>query len=198
MQTGIKAAEKSLAATDARCRHAPYDPGASRGRRLGLGHRQRPDQTRHNQAFFTKLFPTAEWDEHQGQTVVQVAHAELTEPYAVLLADDLVTDITNEVRLIRATPSNAESGPDRPLSLTAVSNFVKMAEREGFEPSNEVSPVTRFPVAPVQPLRHLSRYHAASAAPKGYDTGALTVARLPGAPFDSEPSTCPCFSPAPP
>src|ERR1700733_13670441 len=25
-------------------------------------------------------------------------------------------------------------------------------EREGFEPSNEVSPVTRFPVAPVQPL----------------------------------------------
>jgi site-specific DNA recombinase len=33
----------------------------------------------------------------------------------------------------------------------------KMAEREGFEPSNEVSPVTRFPVAPVQPLRHLSR-----------------------------------------
>jgi hypothetical protein len=33
----------------------------------------------------------------------------------------------------------------------------QMAEREGFEPSNEVSPVTRFPVAPVQPLRHLSR-----------------------------------------
>src|ERR1017187_6139808 len=30
------------------------------------------------------------------------------------------------------------------------------AEREGFEPSDEVSPVTRFPVAPVQPLRHLS------------------------------------------
>src|ERR1019366_10327068 len=29
-------------------------------------------------------------------------------------------------------------------------------EREGFEPSNEVTPVTRFPVAPVQPLRHLS------------------------------------------
>jgi hypothetical protein len=29
-------------------------------------------------------------------------------------------------------------------------------EREGFEPSNEVSPVTRFPVAPVQPLWHLS------------------------------------------
>ena len=34
----------------------------------------------------------------------------------------------------------------------------QMAEREGFEPSNEVAPVTRFPVAPVQPLRHLSRH----------------------------------------
>jgi hypothetical protein len=33
-----------------------------------------------------------------------------------------------------------------------------MTEREGFEPSNEVAPVTRFPVAPVQPLRHLSRH----------------------------------------
>jgi hypothetical protein len=31
-----------------------------------------------------------------------------------------------------------------------------LTEREGFEPSNEVTPVTRFPVAPVQPLRHLS------------------------------------------
>ena len=29
-------------------------------------------------------------------------------------------------------------------------------ERGGFEPPDEVSPVTRFPVAPVQPLRHLS------------------------------------------
>ena len=38
----------------------------------------------------------------------------------------------------------------------ACSIFLKLAEREGFEPSNEVSPVTRFPVAPVQPLRHLS------------------------------------------
>jgi hypothetical protein len=49
-----------------------------------------------------------------------------------------------------------------------------MTEREGFEPSNEVTPVTRFPVAPVQPLRHLSR-----GRPEGYDTDASTVGRLP-------------------
>ena len=63
------------------------------------------------------------------------------------------------------------------------------AEREGFEPSNEVTPVTRFPVAPVQPLRHLSRRMTppAAVAPicdrravaEGYDTHASAVARLP-------------------
>ena len=67
-------------------------------------------------------------------------------------------------------------------------------EREGFEPSNEVTPVTRFPVAPVQPLRHLSRRLTTTravssrgdapifdrwAVPEGYDTGAPVVARLP-------------------
>jgi site-specific DNA recombinase len=47
----------------------------------------------------------------------------------------------------------------------------QMAERGGFEPPNEVSPVTRFPVAPVQPLRHLSstmsrRSFSAAATPR--------------------------------
>ncbi len=31
-----------------------------------------------------------------------------------------------------------------------------LAERVGFEPTNEVSPITRFPGEPVQPLQHLS------------------------------------------
>ena len=44
-----------------------------------------------------------------------------------------------------------------PISWGRSSHSDEMAEREGFEPSDEVSPVTRFPVAPVQPLRHLSR-----------------------------------------
>jgi hypothetical protein len=66
-------------------------------------------------------------------------------------------------------------------------------EREGFEPSSEVSPATRFPVAPVQPLRHLSSARssrgrrAAASYPtcrsggrrdEGYDTSAQPVARL--------------------
>jgi site-specific DNA recombinase len=49
--------------------------------------------------------------------------------------------------------ANNDHGPDfRGHGLKTT----RMAEREGFEPSNEVAPVTRFPVAPVQPLRHLS------------------------------------------
>ncbi|MDX6699549.1 MAG: hypothetical protein QOE65_2946 [Solirubrobacteraceae bacterium] len=43
-----------------------------------------------------------------------------------------------------------------PISQGHGSYFVQMAEREGFEPSSELTPATRFPVAPVQPLRHLS------------------------------------------
>jgi hypothetical protein len=47
--------------------------------------------------------------------------------------------------------------------------FSEKTERGGFEPPNEVSPVTRFPVAPVQPLRHLSstmsRRSVSAAAP---------------------------------
>jgi hypothetical protein len=70
-------------------------------------------------------------------------------------------DALNEVELIQAAATKAESGHTGPLSDADVSIFVKLAEREGFEPSNEVTPVTRFPVAPVQPLRHLSSASAA-------------------------------------
>jgi hypothetical protein len=42
------------------------------------------------------------------------------------------------------------------------SHVERMAEREGFEPSVDVEAHTRFPVVPVQPLRHLSRSVQAS------------------------------------
>ncbi len=63
------------------------------------------------------------------------------------------------------TPKNLADVEDSAPSSSWPSNECLIAlatapdpetEREGFEPSNEVSPVTRFPVAPVQPLRHLS------------------------------------------
>ncbi len=57
-------------------------------------------------------------------------------------------------------PQNKDESPQNdhdPDFRGRGSYFKQMAERGGFEPPNEVTPVTRFPVAPVQPLRHLSR-----------------------------------------
>lgn len=43
----------------------------------------------YNQAFFKKLYVMPEWDQGHEQMVVRIIKAELTEPYAVLLAEDL-------------------------------------------------------------------------------------------------------------
>jgi site-specific DNA recombinase len=113
----------------------------------------------YNQAFFTKLYVMPERDEDAGQMVVRITGAELTEPYAVLLAEDLAENVLAEAEAIKARAAKrapeSQGGSPKPFAA-GCSYFVKMAERGGFEPPNEVSPVTRFPVAPVQPLRHLS------------------------------------------
>ena len=147
----------------------------------------------YNLAFFKRLLILPEWDDEQGQMVVRVVGAELSEPYALLLADNLAEDMLAEAEAIKAqaTARAPESQTGSPKLLAAgCSNIVKMAEREGFEPSNEVSPVTRFPVAPVQPLRHLSMGLLSdlrsAAATQGYDTGAHLVARLPA--WSSQPA----------
>jgi hypothetical protein len=56
----------------------------------------------YNQAFFRKLLLTPEWDEEQGLPVVRIMGAELTEPYAALLATELVSGVMSEVELIRS------------------------------------------------------------------------------------------------
>jgi site-specific DNA recombinase len=98
-----------------------------------------------NQAIFHRLVITS----------ADSAEAEPTPLYSQLaqLARDLA-------------PSAARTGQNKtrrspqddhdPNSWGRGSYIEQMAEREGFEPSSEVSPATRFPVAPVQPLRHLS------------------------------------------
>ncbi len=81
--------------------------------------------------------------------------AEPTPLYAQLvpLARHLAPEARPPGQSQRPRPQNGRS----PAKRGHGSKYQQMAEREGFEPSNEVSPVTRFPVAPVQPLRHLSR-----------------------------------------
>ncbi len=188
----IKAAETSLAETELRLtiETAQLKMALELAEDAALVYASANDTTKrgYNQAFFTKLFITAEWDEGSGQNLACVSADELTEPYAVLLDRRLVAKLKQATRELQAS-QNPEGGLSRPPSDAAVSIFVNMAEREGFEPSNEVSPVTRFPVAPVQPLRHLSLRSSATAS-QGYDTRARRAARLP--------ACCPCSPPAQP
>ena len=154
MQSEVWVAEQSLAETEQRLQ---FDADQLRmalelAGDVAAVYRSADEPTKrgYNQA----LYVLPEWDEAQGATSVRIASAELTEAYVALLADGLVEGVMNEVEMIR----NAGSGSLEPLpdDSAGVSYFELLAEREGFEPSDEVSPVTRFPVAPVQPLRHLS------------------------------------------
>jgi hypothetical protein len=148
IQNEITAAEKSLAETEKRLRldAAMLRMALELAEDVAAVYVASDEQTERglNQAFFAELYITPEWDEGQKQTVVTITQAELTEPYAVLLADDLVSATMNEVKLIRAAATNAESGPCERLSHAPISIFFKLAEGEGFEPSSEENPLKRF------------------------------------------------------
>ena len=95
------------------------------------------DQTtkrRLNQAFFAKLLVVPDWDD--GGRSAQVARAELSEPYATLLAYGLAESLLAEVEGLTATSAQSENRlvePDyRPRQ--AVSNFDSMVPLPGFEP----------------------------------------------------------------
>ena len=110
-----------------------------------------------------------------GLLKLSLARAELTKPYALLLTEGLFEAAEAEAKALRA--SQARSAEALPAGLVSINE--QIAEREGFEPSNEVDP--RYAIssrarstapAPLQAL-------AFSAAPQAYDTHAPSVARLP-------------------
>jgi site-specific DNA recombinase len=161
MQTEMDAAHQSLAETEERLviNREQIELALELAEDVQAVYRQADEQTKrgYNQAFFKKLYITAEWDEDQAETFAQVGGAELTPPYALLLVEDLFEQAEAEARAIKAgTPTRNRARSAGALKPGPVSIYEQMAEREGFEPSDEVSPVTRFPVVPVQPLRHLS------------------------------------------
>jgi site-specific DNA recombinase len=161
MQTEIEAAEESLAETEQRLSLDAHTlrMALELAEDVAQVYRIASEQTKrgYNQAFFIGLFVMAEWDEEQGQTVVRIVRAELTEPYAALLAQPLVADVMREVKLIRAAGLKSEDGPIEPSSDAAISIFVKLAERAGFEPAMEFNPHTRLAGECLQPLGHLSK-----------------------------------------
>lgn len=69
----------------------------------------------YNQAFFRKLLITAEWDDDQAETLAWVSGVELTEPYALLLTENLFEQAEAEARSIAAgaaTQNRAGSAVD--------------------------------------------------------------------------------------
>jgi site-specific DNA recombinase len=174
LQTEIDAAEQSLAETEQRLTINTDDLRVA----LELADDVAPVYERsdektkrsYNLAFFKKIYVLPEFDDRLECTGARVVHSELTEPYAVLLADNLAADVLAEAERITAGSTSAgkvavgstkrEGDPGGPPSAPS-SYFVKMAERAGFEPARELAPPTRLAGECLQPLGHLSSWDPA-------------------------------------
>jgi hypothetical protein len=136
MQAEISAAEESLAETEQRLQ---IDADQLRmalelAENVAEVYASADDQTRrgYNQAFFSKLYVMPEWDEEAGEKGARIIGAELTEPYAALLAAGMVPGVMAEVEAL-TRPTNREDDPEGSPS-TAVSYFDVMAGGPGLEP----------------------------------------------------------------
>jgi site-specific DNA recombinase len=92
-----------------------------------------------NQAFFKKLYVTPDWEDGD-ERKVRIDRAELTEPYAVLLAEGFAADVLAEAEAITARAESptekaleSQSGTLEPVP-TAVAIFNQMVPLPGFEP----------------------------------------------------------------
>jgi hypothetical protein len=83
----------------------------------------------YNQAFFRKLLITAERDDAPAGNSVRVSGAELTPPYALLLAEGLFQEAEAEAQAIRAGTQNRAGSAER--SASPVSIYEQMAGRSG-------------------------------------------------------------------
>ena len=163
MQREIMEAEKSLAETETRFKINADDLciALELAEDVAAVYQAADEKTKrsYNQAFFKRIKIKARWDDEEGQTQVQVAEAELTEPYATLLADDLTEKVLAEVRRIKAA-AKAPNARKRPIGAPSgddISMYLKLAEGEGFEPSSDQSARNGFRDHRIQPLCHPSR-----------------------------------------
>ncbi len=157
LQTEMEAAEKSLAETEHRLTLDTDDlrMALELASDVAKVYETGDDQTKrsYNLAFFKKIFVLPELDQYGLCGGVAIRDAELTEPYAVLLADGLTAAVVAEAEQITAGATNAgtatlgstkrKDGLERPsfAAATSVSYFVKMAEGAGFEPAVGVNPL---------------------------------------------------------
>jgi site-specific DNA recombinase len=146
MQAEITEAEKSLAETETRLRINEAD--LYRALELAEGvaafYQETDDQTRrsYNQAFFKHIWIKARWNDEEGRTLVEVAGVELTDPYAVLLAEETTVEALAWVEAIKAAKKPQKAGKrlqkphlqlPKALSGDDISIYEVLAEGERFE-----------------------------------------------------------------
>lgn len=163
MAAEIKEAEKSLAETETKLRLNADDlcRALELAGDIASVYEDASEQTRrgYNQAFFRRVKIRARWDDKQGRTVVEVAGVELTEPYAVLLADQTTEEALAWVAAIKAgrSPSDGRKRPIGALSGDDISIYIRLAEGGRFELPVRQSDAQRFSRAPhsttLPPLR---------------------------------------------
>ncbi len=150
MQTEIKEAEKSLAETETRLKleHKDLCDALELAGDIQAVYLAADEQTKrgYNQAFFKHIWVKARWDEGQNHAVAEVVGVELTDPYALLLAENTTEEAEAWTKAIKASkqPQTAGKRPRGAPSGTDISIFVQMAERAGFEPAMEFYPHTRL------------------------------------------------------
>jgi hypothetical protein len=81
---------------------------------------------------------------------------QVIESYAVLLADDLAEGVLAEGEAIPNAAAKAEDGPVEPSSAGARSYLQFWRRGWDSNPRGGLTPPTRFPVALLKPLGHLS------------------------------------------
>jgi hypothetical protein len=121
---------------------------------------------RRTAAFCERISIMARWDDEAGKTTVEVSDVELTEPYAVLLAEQATEQALAWVNKAIQAQKGPETGRKRPrraevaisgaFPRTDISIYEQLAERAGFEPAMEFNPHTRLAGECLQPLGHLS------------------------------------------
>ena len=143
LQAEIAAAENSLATTEQQLNldAAVLRMALELAGDVAQVYREAPSSLRrsYNQAFFKKLKIMPDRDEETGELIARVVAAELTEPFTVLLADELVPGVLAEAEAIAKASENGKGSPEG-LPATDVSNFEVLAERVGFEPTRRVNP----------------------------------------------------------
>jgi site-specific DNA recombinase len=114
MQAEIKEAEKSLAETETRLRinEADLYRALELAEDVAAFYRATDDKTRrgYNQAFFKHIWIKARWDDEAGRTLVEVAGVELTDPYALLLAEETTEEALAWVEAIKAGRKPQKAG----------------------------------------------------------------------------------------